>query len=219
MTDARAAILARLAGGPAAEPAAEPAAIAAEAAALLGRVAATRPDRVRGAPDAAFLDRLATPPIGGSGERIASIDELPAAVGRYLAAHALPARVALQPHPDLHRLDWSAIATHADIAADEPAAVGLAVGAIAETASLVFHSGPDCPTLFAFLPMHHIVAVRAETVWAWLEDYCTATGATPPPRNVNLVTGPSGTTDIEGVLVRGAHGPGHLHVVMIGGTN
>jgi Cysteine-rich domain/LUD domain len=35
--------------------------------------------------------------------------------------------------------------------------------------------------------------------------------------DVNLVTGPSGTTDIEGTLVRGAHGPGHLHVVLVGG--
>ena len=36
----------------------------------------------------------------------------------------------------------------------------------------------------------------------------------PAPRNVNLVTGASGTTDIEGVLVRGAHGPRSLHVVV-----
>jgi L-lactate dehydrogenase complex protein LldG len=31
-----------------------------------------------------------------------------------------------------------------------------------------------------------------------------------------LVTGASGTTDIEGRYVRGAHGPGYLHVVIAG---
>jgi L-lactate dehydrogenase complex protein LldG len=35
---------------------------------------------------------------------------------------------------------------------------------------------------------------------------------------VNFVTGASGTTDIEGALVKGAHGPGWLHVVLVGGA-
>jgi L-lactate dehydrogenase complex protein LldG len=43
------------------------------------------------------------------------------------------------------------------------------------------------------------------------------TAAEPPPRNVNLITGASGTTDIEGSLVLGAHGPRYLHVVIAGG--
>ncbi len=210
MTDARAAILARLAGHRT-----DQATIAAQAAALLDRVGPTRPDRVRGAPDAVFLQRLASPAIGATGERIATLAELPEAVGRYLAAHALPPLVAVQPHPDLAGLAWAGIATHADITPDEAVAVGLAHGGIAETASLVFHSGAHSPTLFAFLPMHHIVALHAHSVRPWLEDHIAA----DPPRNVNLVTGPSGTTDIEGTLVRGAHGPGHLHVVMIGSNN
>ena len=36
------------------------------------------------------------------------------------------------------------------------------------------------------------------------------------PRNAILITGPSGTTDIEGSYVRGAHGPGFLHVLLVG---
>ena len=40
--------------------------------------------------------------------------------------------------------------------------------------------------------------------------------AGPAPRNVNLITGASGTTDIEGSYVRGAHGPRFLHVVLVG---
>ena len=74
---------------------------------------------------------------------------------------------------------------------------------------------PTSPTLFAFLPVHHIVAVEASRVWPWLEDYVAAYAGQAQPRNVNLITGASGTTDIEGTLVHGAHGPGFLHVVLI----
>ena len=43
-----------------------------------------------------------------------------------------------------------------------------------------------------------------------LEDYAAQVRAEAAPRNVNLITGASGTTDIEGVLTRGAHGPRKL---------
>ena len=35
------------------------------------------------------------------------------------------------------------------------------------------------------------------------------------PRTVNLVTGPSRTGDIALTIVRGAHGPRRLHVVLV----
>ena len=91
--------------------------------------------------------------------------------------------------------------------------VGLARWGIAESGSLVFHSGPDNPVLLAFLPLHHIVALPASTILPHLEDYAAL--ASPAPRNANLITGASGTTDIEGSYVRGAHGPGFLHVVIV----
>ena len=36
------------------------------------------------------------------------------------------------------------------------------------------------------------------------------------PRSVNLISGPSRTADIEQTIVRGAHGPKRLHVVILG---
>jgi L-lactate dehydrogenase complex protein LldG len=192
----------------------EPAAIAAQAKNL--RAGACRPDRVNGPADTVFLERLRAPGVAATAERVATLQDFPDAVRRYLAAHQLGPALALQPHPDLQALDWSGIETHGRIGTDEPVAAGLALGGIAETGSLVFHSSSVSPTLFCFLPLHHIVAVRASQIWPWLEDYADVFAGRAQPRNVNLITGASGTTDIEGTLVRGAHGPGWLHVVLIG---
>jgi L-lactate dehydrogenase complex protein LldG len=41
-------------------------------------------------------------------------------------------------------------------------------------------------------------------------------GAGTLPRSVNLVGGPSRTADIEQTIVRGAHGPRRLHVLILG---
>jgi L-lactate dehydrogenase complex protein LldG len=223
MSDARNTILSavsaaleRRRGG---SPPPEEATIAAEAERLRARADATRPDRLRDGPETAFLERLVSAAVAASAERVTKLGELPAAVRRYLTAQGLASSVALQPHPDLLALDWSGIEIHGQIGIDEPVAVGLAVGAIAETGTLVFHSGPTSPTLFAFLPMHHIVAIEARRIWNWLEDYAEAIAGCAQPRNVNLITGPSGTTDIEGTLVRGAHGPGRVHVVLVGSAD
>ena len=66
-----------------------------------------------------------------------------------------------------------------------------------------------------FLPLHHIVLLRKADLLAYLEDYATLVAGQPMPRNVNLITGASGTTDIEGSLVLGAHGPRYMHVVLV----
>ena len=185
---------------------------------MRARAAAVRPQRIPGPVHLAFMARLTSPGVAATTEQVATLQDFPAAVLRYLAAHGLTAAVALQPHPDLLALDWAGIQTHSQIGPDEPVAAGLALGGIAETGTLVFHSSPASPTLFAFLPLHHIVAVAADRIWSGLEEYADAFAGQPQPRNVNLVTGASGTTDIEGTLVHGAHGPARLHVVLIGGA-
>jgi L-lactate dehydrogenase complex protein LldG len=212
VTGARAAILGAVRAGLGGRRAAA-AAIAAEAEALLEapqliRPALADPDLVE-----AFARKAAVPAVGTTVERVAELGQLPAAVRAYLAAHGLAGRIALQPVAELQALDWSGLDVHATPAPDEPAGVGLARWGIAETGSLVLHSGPDTPVLLAFLPLHHIVALRADTILSHLEDYAAL--AAPVPRNANLITGASGTTDIEGSYVRGAHGPGFLHVVIV----
>ncbi len=212
--NARDAILAGVGG--ASRPATD---IAREGAALLDRVPGLRPDRVTGDAAQAFLARVTGPAIGATATRVAALADVPNAVRAYLDAHRLPASVALQPHPKLEALDWSGLDIHRAIAVDEAASVLIAPYAVAETGSLVFSSGPDMPVLFAFLPLHCLVVVEARSVVAWLEDCAGIEAKRPAPRNLNLITGASGTTDIEGALVRGAHGPASLHVIFVEPSN
>ena len=194
-------------------PEARPETVAAEAAALLEHP--IRPPLAAAALPDAFEAKATA--LGTTIDHVEKMADLPQAVRRYLDGHGLPPSLALQPAPELSALDWSGIETHAALAANEPVALGLALWGIAESGSVVVHSGPETPILLSFLPLHHIVVLRAETLLPWLEDYAQALSRTDTPRNAILITGPSGTTDIEGSYVRGAHGPGFLHIVVVGG--
>ena len=194
----------------------DPAAVRRDADALLQDLPSIRPPLLADGLVDAFIARVTSPKVAATAERIASAGELPAAVGRYLEAWGLPAVLALQPAAPLQALDWSGFELHDRVAPDEMIAIGVARWGIAETGSLVFHSGADTPILSNFLPLHHLVMVRADTILPFLDDYAAATAGQRPPRNVNIVTGASGTTDIEGSLVLGAHGPRFLHVVIVG---
>ena len=163
-----------------------------------------------------FTARASAEKVGATVEKVASLADLPQAVARYIAANNLATDFALQPDQHLENLDWGALRPGAPLKSDTPLAVGLARSGVAETGSLVFHSSPEAPTLYGFLPLHHLVALDASTIVPRFEDYAAAEKGKPSPRNVNFITGASGTTDIEGVLARGAHGPRKLHIVLFG---
>ncbi|MCP5002313.1 MAG: hypothetical protein GY933_27205, partial [Hyphomicrobiales bacterium] len=50
------------------------------------------------------------------------------------------------------------------------------------------------------------------------EDVFAFVGSGPEnqPRNLSIVTGTSGTADIEAKNVRGAHGPRFMHLIIVG---
>lgn len=189
-----------------------------EADALLQDLDAVRPELPAGALVDAFIARVTSPKVAATAERIKDVNELPAAVRRYLDLHKLPPSVALQPAAVLKNLSWQGLETRGEVAADDIVGVGIARWGIAETGSLVFHSNPETPILANFLPLYHIVMVHESAIVAFLDDYAAVVVGQRPPRNVNLITGASGTTDIEGSLVLGAHGPAHLHVVIVKDT-
>jgi L-lactate dehydrogenase complex protein LldG len=99
-------------------------------------------------------------------------------------------------------------------------ALSRALVAAAETGTLFLISGADNPTTLNFLPEVHIVLISAgdivgsyEAAWDRLR---ARYGPRALPRTVNLISGPSRTADIEQTIVRRAHGPRRLHVVILG---
>jgi L-lactate dehydrogenase complex protein LldG len=202
---AREAILERLGGM------LEPAAITAEALALLE--APERPQVAAEAHIERFVAQLALPSVAATLERLRTWSDVPAAVAAYLEANALPPALYLSPDPQLMACDWSGLALHERCAPDEPAAITRSRAAVAETGSLIFETAPGSPMLPNFLTLHHLVVVEESTIVAQLEDI---PGKLTAARAHYWVTGVSGTTDIEGQYVRGAHGPRFLHVLLVG---
>ena len=152
--------------------------------------------------------------------RVSAIDEVPAAVANYLRGENLPTSLKMAPDPKLDACAWDK-APMLDIAfgkaePEDQVTVTGAFAGIAESGTLMLASGPESPTTLNFLPDTHIVVLRAsEMVGAYEDawDRLRATGRMP--RNVNFITGPSRSGDIEQTLHLGAHGPRRLHVIMV----
>jgi L-lactate dehydrogenase complex protein LldG len=187
-----------------------PTAPAIEAGALL--VAPERPAVERDALEDAFVAKLALPSIAATGDAIETLADLPAAIARYCAGQGLPPALYLPPDPRLAACDWFGFALHEAAATEEPAVLAIARCGVAETGSLVFETSPEAPMLPNFVALHHIVLLPINAIVAHLED---AILPGPQPRAHYWVTGVSGTTDIEGTYVRGAHGPRFLHVILM----
>ena len=82
--------------------------------------------------------------------------------------------------------------------------------AIADTGSLVLNAGQGRYRLASLAPPHHVAIVSRARILPTSE----AAVATLGSRTTVFVTGPSRTADIEGVIVRGIHGPRRLWVVI-----
>ncbi len=104
-------------------------------------------------------------------------------------------------------------------AACAAAAVGITSAdyALADTGSLVMLSSQAEARMVSLLPPVHIAVLPAARVLSGLDELFTIL---PHPAaqtsSMVLITGPSRTADIEQILVRGVHGPGEIHVVLVG---
>lgn len=188
--------------------------ISTDAGALLANLDEIRPVLADPDPVSAFIAKCANPALGVTLDQVTGWDAVPQAARAYLDQHQLPHRLAVSADPRLLGLHVAGIETHSPCAPDETAAISVAGWGIAETGSVVIHSAPDQPILNAMLPRHWLVVVEARKILPFLDDY--APYAAMRPRNSVLITGSSGTTDIEGYFVRGAHGPGFVHVLLLG---
>lgn len=199
---------------------------AAAAAAVAARIAAHRPNLI---PARGQLDRDArvllfaemAAAVMSDVRRLATMEEVPAAVSLYLRERNLPQRLAMAPEPILDQARWESqpllrlrrgTATEADAVG-----VTLAVAGVAETGTLMLASDPSRPTLLAFLPETSVVVLPADWIEGAYEQAWESVRAMPGgvPRSVNFVTGPSRTADIAQKLELGAHGPKRLLVLIV----
>src|SRR5262249_41926807 len=88
---------------------------------------------------------------------------------------------------------------------------------IAETGSVIAAARADEPRSLSLLPPLHIVIAERAQLLDDLFDLFERHDPAELPSCLTIITGPSKTGDIELRVVAGVHGPGELHVVLIGG--
>ena len=125
------------------------------------------------------------------------------------------------PYPGLHELLASL-----DVSVAPPDDGNIRVGitgvsaALAATGSLVLESGAGRPRSASLLPDRHIALLTPEQLLNDLESWQSAQQTLGYPAfkdasNTVIVTGPSKTADIGHQLVKGAHGPRELHIIVL----
>jgi len=161
--------------------------------------------------------------VGGTVEVLDDVNDVPRAVADYLRSGNLPAHVRRGTDPLLARLPWhraGALEVVEGRAAEtDRASVSRAFAGIAESGTIIQLSGPENPTTLNFLPEAHVVVLEASAIFASYEEAWTKLraqmGEGNMPRTVNMISGPSRTADIEQTIVRPAHGPKNMHVIVV----
>lgn len=210
MSDARAAVLARIRAAVADVGAGEPAAY---------EVPAPPPAAPAGP---ALLDLLAEriadyrASVTRVGEQDAVADAVAGILGRHAAARiAVPADLpaAWRP-PAVELVADDPPLPNAQLGALDGVLTGCAL-AIAETGTIVLDAGPgQGRRALTLLPDLHVCVIRADQVVATVPEAIAALAATTRP--ITFVSGPSATSDIELDRVEGVHGPRRLDVVLAG---
>jgi len=173
---------------------------------------------------------------------IESINDLPAAVKKWLDDNELSNTIYGGKKSLLNNIDWAVekidLSTES-FTDDGKVAISTATCAIADTGSLVLLSGLENPAKNNFLAEHHLVALdkntiiyRSEDAWDYLLyrgllnkeqlnkellnknllNEESSNSHQPLPRAVNFISGPSSSADVGLTLEYGAHGPRTLSV-------
>ena len=135
-----------------------------------------------------------------------ALDGLPAA----MAAAGIALDLGIVPR------DESRTARLAALASIQIGITGALAG-IAESGTVAVVSGQGRSRLASLLPPVHVAVLRAERLYPSLDAFFAAhPDVADEGSNLVLITGPSRTADIEMTLTRGVHGPGEVHVVLVG---
>jgi L-lactate utilization protein LutC len=179
-------------------------------------------------PPARFVEELEA--LGGHGKRTGSLEQ----ARKYVLDLARERGAKLLVRWDVEELEelgvdeplreagvevvvWRDLEDFKDVAARSDIGLSTAESAIAETGSLVLTGGAGKGRTVTLLPPTYVALVPADrilrTVPEAIEKYA---GGGTLPANLCFHTGPSRSGDIEMTLTIGVHGPGDVHVVLVG---
>lgn len=89
--------------------------------------------------------------------------------------------------------------------------------ALADTGTLVMLASPIEARLISLLPPVHVAVVPQSRILTDLDElFMMLPKPADQTSSLVFITGPSRTADIEQILVRGVHGPGAVHVIIVG---
>jgi L-lactate dehydrogenase complex protein LldG len=154
--------------------------------------------------------------------RVKDWDEARSRLTRMLVERGVKAITLAGKDLDPKNPAWKKWDVATDRAAMEKAELGLVQAdyGLAETGSIVLIASKDKPRSASLLPPTCYFALP---VSAMLDSMAQLMGILEErhrqgemPATVNVVTGPSRTADIELSLTVGVHGPGEVHVVLVG---
>ena len=151
-------------------------------------------------------------------DEVGSLAQVPRALASYLKQKNLPTGGACWP--EFAELDWAgaglAIQARPSHGDDKLGITG-AFCALAENGTLMLLSGENTHATTSLLPENHVAIVAASRIVRTMEDGWDLLRSERDglPRQVNFVSGPSRTADIEMTLVLGAHGPFRVHVIVL----
>ena len=164
--------------------------------------------------------------VGGTVDQVETLDDVPRAVAAHLGAAGLPPVLRKGADETLRHLPWhrapglSLLSGPADPA--DHTTLSMAFAGVAESGTLLLLSGADNPATLNFLPELHLVVLPAARLHGCYEDVWPLVrarfGDGHMPSTLNMISGPSRTADIEQTIVRPAHGPRDLHVIIVLGA-
>lgn len=99
-----------------------------------------------------------------------------------------------------------------------PVGITGAVAGLADTGSVIVDSGAGRARGASLLPPVHVALLPVASLFPDLPTWMAHQGGTmlADIANLTIISGPSKTADIELNLVLGVHGPGEVHVILLG---
>jgi L-lactate dehydrogenase complex protein LldG len=178
-----------------------------------------------GDPPARFIEELEA--LGGHGKRVEGMEE----AREYVLSLARERDASLLVRWDVEELEeldeplreagvevavWRDLEDFREVAARADIGLSTAEWAIAETGTLVLTGGPGRGRTVTLLPPTYVAVVPVDRVLSTVPEAIEKYAGGRLPANLCFHTGPSRSGDIEMTLTIGVHGPGDVHVVLVG---